>query len=332
MLGLVLAFLILPGTAPALYDDPVADRLVRTVMEATYTLRLDDARAAAKELETRYPDHPAGFVLMAETYWWEAQEDPGNSRIESDYYRIQGLAQQKAESAVKNAKYYRPELLASLAAAHSSYSRFQVTQKEAYLSALRAGLRAHRYAEQAFILDMKYFDVYVGLGAFNYFAGTLPSMIKPFAWLFGAHGDKDLGIEQLRTAMEKAPHSRTEARIVYYSALLSNKEYSRAFPVLEQLMMDYPDNYIFYAWVTEWFREQRQNLEGAEYFERVYQSQVGRSPMMARQALLQKANLQLAHARKADALQTVQRIRSIPEADPLVSRKVQALEKAASTR
>jgi hypothetical protein len=332
MLGLILAFLILPGPAPALFDDPAAESLVRKALEATYALRLDEARMAAQELETRYPDHPAGFVLLAETYWWEAQQDPGNSKVESDYYHAQSAAQQKAETAVKKAKYYQPELLANLATAHRSYARFQVTQKESYFSALRAGLRAHRYADQAFMLDKKYFDVYVSLGAFNYFAGTLPSMIKPFAWLFGAHGDKDLGVEQLMTAMEKAPHSRTEARIVYYSALLSNKEYSKAFPVLEQLMTDYPDNHVFFNWVTEWFREQRQNLEGAEYFERVYQAQLSRSPAMARQALLQKANLQLAHARKADALQTVQRIRAIPEADPLVSRKVLALEKAATTR
>src|SRR5207244_824990 len=105
------------------------------------------------------------------------------------------------------AKYYRPEVLAYLASAHGSYARFQVTQKESYFSALRAGLRAHKYAEQVYGLDKNYYDIYVGLGAFNYFAGTLPSMIKPFAWLFGAHGDKDLGVQQLQTAMQKAHYS-----------------------------------------------------------------------------------------------------------------------------
>src|SRR5215831_13822083 len=330
MLGLILTILFVGN--PALYDDPAADRLIHSAMDATYMLRLNDARAAARELQERFPDHPAGFLIAAETYWWEAQMNPGNKQVESSYYRAQKVAESKAESAIKAAKYDKPELLAYLASAHGSYARFQVTQKDSYFSALRAGLKAHKYAEEVFALDKNYYDIYVGLGAFNYFSGTLPSMIKPFAWLFGAHGNKDLGIEQLMTAMEKAPHSRTEARIVYYSALLSNKEYSKAFPVLEKLMTDYPDNHVFYNWVTEWFREQRQNLEGADYFERVYQAQLSRSPAMARQALLQKANLQLAHARKADALQTVQRIRAIPEADPLVARKVLALEKAATTR
>ena len=313
----------------ALYQDPVADRLIRNAMEATYHLRLNEARTAARELQQRYPDHPAGFLITAETYWWEAQTDPDNQNIENAYYRAQELAENRAEAAVKAGKYSQPEVLAYLASAHGSYARFQVTQKGSFYRALRAGLRAHRYAEQVYALDKTYYDIYVGLGAFNYFAGTLPSVIKPFAWLLGAHGDKDLGVDQLRTAMQRARYSRTEARIVYYTALLSNKEYDPAFPILEQLTTDYPDNFVLYGWVTEWFREQRKNLEGAEYFERVYTRQANRSATMAKHALLEKANLQLAHDRKADAMQTLQRIKTIPGSDPLVSMKLQALEKEA---
>jgi hypothetical protein len=327
MLGLILTILFV--SSPALYDDPSADRLIRYAMDATYALRLNDARAAARELQQRYPDHPAGFLIAAETYWWDAQEDPENKQTESNYYRAQEVAQAKEESAVKAGKYYKPELLAYLASAHGSYARFQVTQKDAYFSALRAGLKAHKYAEEVFALDKNYYDIYVGLGAFNYFSGTLPSMIKPFAWLFGAHGDKDVGIEQLQTAMQKSRYSKTEARIVYYSALLANKEYAAAFPILEKLMADYPDNEVLYIWATEWFREQRKNLEGAEYFEKVFGKEMKRSPGMARYALVEKTNLQLAHARKADALQTIQRIRAIPGADPGLYSKLQALEKAA---
>jgi len=313
----------------ALYDDAVADRLIRTATDSTYHYRLADARAAAHELQQRYPDHPAGFLIMAETYWWEAQADPENPKIENSYYKSQQLAQSKAEAAVKAGKYSRPEVLAYLASAHGSYARFEVTQKSSFYHAMRAGLRAHQFAEQVYALDPNYYDIYVGLGAFNYFAGTLPAVIKPFAWLFGAHGDKNLGVQQLQTAMQKARYSRTEARIVYYTALLSNKEYGAAFPLLERLIADYPDNFVLYTWVTEWFREQRKNLEGADYFEKVYAQHVNRSPLMAKYALLEKANLLLAQKRNSEALQTVQRIKAMPGSDPLLSLKLQALEKDA---
>jgi hypothetical protein len=328
MLSSVLVLLLATGNA--LYDDPVADRLIRTATETTYQLRLNEARAAARELQERYPDHPAGFLIMTETYWWEAQGDPENEKIEEAYYRAQEIAQQKAESAVKAGKYAPAEVTAYLASAHGSYARFEVTQKGSYYHALRAGLRAHKYAEQVYALDKNYYDIYVGLGAFNYFAGTLPSMIKPFAWLFGAHGDKDAGLQQLETAMQKGRYARTEARIVHYSALLSNKEYALSFPILEKLIQDYPDNFVLYVWATEWFREQKKNLEGADYFERVYKKQLDRSEKMAKHALVEKTILLLAHNRKAEAMETIRRLKGMSGSDPLITAKVQALEKQAS--
>src|SRR5262245_27855249 len=148
MWGSALAVLFILGNA--LYEDAVADRLVRTATEATYQLRLDDARTAARQLQEKYPEHPAGFLIMAETYWWQAQGDPHNDKIETAYYRAQSLAQEKAEAAVKAGKYSKPEVLAYLASAHGSYARFEVTQKESFYHALRAGLRAHKYAEQVY--------------------------------------------------------------------------------------------------------------------------------------------------------------------------------------
>jgi hypothetical protein len=330
MRGLIVSILLLSLSAPALYDDSAADALVRFAMESTYALNLNEARAAARELQEKYPDHPAGFLIEAETYWWEAQADPGNTKIENNYYRAQALAQQKAEKALQAARYYKPELLAYLASAYGSYARFQVTQKDGYLSALRAGLKAHDYAMQTYALDKNYYDIYVGLGAFNYFAGTLPGVIKPFARLLGAKGDRNLGVEQFQTAIEKARYSRTEARIVYYSALLSNKEYASAFPILEKLSADYPDNYVLYDWAAVWFREQNKLHDGEEYFERVYEKQIQRSPLMAQYALLEKADLQLDVTRKTGAVaSTLQRIHAIPHSDVLLSKKLVALEKAA---
>src|ERR1041385_2213504 len=48
------------------------------------------------------------------------------------------------------------------------------SQKGAFFSAMRAGLRAHRYAEEVYKMDKNYYDIWVGLGAFNYFKGSLP--------------------------------------------------------------------------------------------------------------------------------------------------------------
>src|ERR1051326_5584057 len=126
------ALLFLLQTSGFLYADSTADTLIRRAMQSSYNLHLADARAAAKGLEERYPDHPAGYTLMAETYWWEAQTDPGNSAIENQYFKTQETAVSKAEAAIAAGKYPKIETTAYLASAWGSYARFQVTQKESY--------------------------------------------------------------------------------------------------------------------------------------------------------------------------------------------------------
>ncbi len=325
MLGLLLTLLLATGSA--LYDDPAADSLIRKAMEATYDMRLDEARAAALALEERYPEHPAGYLIMAETYWWQAQADPESQSVEDAYHRAQQLAQKKAEDALKAGKYSTAEILAYLASAHGSKARFQVTQHGVSLGAARTGKRAYNFAKQVYELDHDYYDMYVGLGAFNFFTGSLPGILKPFAWIFGARGDRDAGEQQLLTAMNKGRYSKVEARIVFFTAMVQDKQFGRALTILEKLMSDYPDNHVFYTWVTDWHRQQKKNLEGAEYFERVYERQIRRSPTLAQYALIEKATLQLAHGRKAEAAQTVARIKAIPAADSLISTKVLILER-----
>lgn len=311
----------------ALYQEPVADKLIRSATESTYQLHLADARTDAHELQLRYPDHPAGFLIEAESYWWEAQEDPGNRKIEDQYYHAHDLAQEKAERAIQAQKYYKPELLAYLASCYGSYARFEVTEKESYLSALRAGLKANDYAQQVYAIDKEYYDIYVGLGAFNYFAGTLPAMIKPFAWIIGVNGDTRLGVSQLNTAMQKARYSRTEARIVYYSALLSGKEYAAAFPILQSLISDYPDNFVLYDWAAEWFREQDKAQDSIDFFQKRYEEQLKRSALMAQYALFEKADGQLRIGQKSEAAQTLQKIRAIGHADALLLKRLESLQK-----
>ena len=75
MLQLIFA-LILAGNG-ALYDDPGADRLIREAMDSTYGLRLEQARNAARGLQTRFPDHPAGYTIMAETFGGKRSRIPG---------------------------------------------------------------------------------------------------------------------------------------------------------------------------------------------------------------------------------------------------------------
>jgi predicted Zn-dependent protease len=114
---------------------------------------------------------------------------------------------------------------------------------------------------------------------------------------------------------------------VYYTAMLEDKQYAEAFRVLADLRKSHRDNFVLYVWATDWFRRQSRNLEGAEYFEKVFNEESKRSPLMAGYALLEKAQLLVAHNRKADAARTLERIKSLQVSDRLLLTKAQALEK-----
>ena len=325
MLSAILAVLLAENF---LYKDPATDELIRAAMHANYELNFDESRELTRRLQTMYPDHPVGYLLEAESYWWEAQADPENKAIENAYYAAQKSAAEKGLDALKQNKYARIETLSYLASSYGSLARFQLTRKNAYYSALRAGMKALRYARQVDQIDPNYYDVYAGLGAYNYFTAVLPTVIKPFAFLIGVRGQKDLGLEQLRIAMDKSRHSRTEAKIVYYAVLLQEKRYPEALRLLEELTAEFPHNFVFYDWISSWFEMQHRSPEGIPYFDSLAGRQLQRYPLQAQHALLKEASFQHSLGRDEDARQTLRRLRSIPGTDRLIQEQVVAVEKA----
>lgn len=310
-----------------LYKEPASDELIRAAMRANYDLKLDESRKLTRTLQNMYPDHPVGYLLEAESYWWEAQADPDNKAIEKAYYTAQKSAVEKGLEALKHDKYARIEVLSYLASSYGSLARFQLTRKSAYYSALRAGMKAIGYARQVYETDPHYYDVYTGLGAYNYFTAVLPAVIKPFAFLIGVRGQKELGFEQLRIAMEKSPHSRVEAKIIYYAVLLEEKRYPEGLRLLEELMAEFPDNFVFYDWISSWFEMQHKFADAIPYFDSLARHQLERSPLQAKHALFNEASVQHMVGRDTDARQTLQRIKSIPGEDRLVQSQMTTLEK-----
>jgi hypothetical protein len=297
-------------------------------MSATYNLDLTEARRAARSLQATHPDHPVGFVLEAETYWWEAQVDPTRDDIEDQFFKIQERAISIGEKALKAKKYPTVEIQAYLASAWGSKARFRLTQDGVRPRTVLDGRTAHNYADEVYQADPKYTDILVGIGAYNYFTGKIPAILRPLAFLLGASGDPVLGLQQLRTAAEKGRYARTEAKIVLFTALMKDGAYADSFKVLQGMMSEYPANHALYAWVTEWYLEQEKKADGIVYFERLHADKLPSSVKLAQYALFQKAILQAESDRNTEALSTLKRVRTLAAPEPALSRTVAAMEKA----
>jgi hypothetical protein len=329
MLKLVLALLLTaPAQNPAfIYQDPTADQTIRKAMQATYSLELVEARRNARALQKSHPDHPVGFVLDAETYWWEAQSDPSRTEIEEEYFKVQDKSVDIGEKALKAKKYPETEIKAYLASAWGSKARFRLTQHGVGWGTVRDGQRAHGYAEEVFKADPNYTDILVGIGAYNYFTGKVPGILKPFMILFGARGNAPLGLQQITTVIEKGRYAQTEARIVLFTALMKDQQYAKSFDLLKGLMNDFPNNYALYPWVTQWYRDQEKFTDGVDYFEKFAVQKQPTSIKLAQYALYEKAVLQSEARKKPEARTTLTRLKALGAVDPALTRTIAAFEK-----
>jgi hypothetical protein len=327
MLRLSLALVLLTQTTTSyIYQDPAADQAIRHAMNATYNLELVEARKTARSLQRIFPDHPVGFLLDAETYWWEAQVDPTRKDIEEEFFRVQEKTVELGEKALKARKYPEVEIRAYLASAWGSKARFKLTQNGVGWGTVRDGMRAHGYAEDVYKAAPDYTDILVGIGAYNYFTGKVPKVLVPFMILFRAHGNATLGLQQIRTVIEKGRYAQTEARIVLFTALMKDGQYDKSFDVVKGLMADYPGNHALYSWVTEWHQDQEKYAAGIDFFEKLAAQKQPTSVKLAQYALYEKAVLQNLQGRPADSRATLARLKGLAVPEPALDRTIRSFE------
>jgi hypothetical protein len=268
-LGLVvLAFLTScsAGLAQISFEiTPEIDELLRTGLSSLYNFDLTEANKRSDELIRRFPQHPVGYVYKAEVIWWKALQDRSNVALheEFDRYTTQAISSGEALLKKNSQDFY---VLLYLAATYGNKTRFQGGIRRAYFSAMQSGLRGHSYIKQAASLRPGNMDCLIGTGSYNYFAGALPAVVKPFAWMFGARGDKNEGIRQLQLASEKGEFGQTEAKTVLLLAYRNEERFDDYQKLLAQLINQYPSNPVFYMWMASYFISQKKANEGIQFF------------------------------------------------------------------
>lgn len=243
---------IFSQTQVRFYNDPKADAIIRQGLHLSYNLEYSLSEKDWDDLIYLYPEHPAGYVYKAALVWWLAVEDRQNKQLQEQFATLTKKAIDKGMAWLQKSPQDK-FALAYVASAYGNATRFDVTVTRSYFSALRNGKKGHKYIELAHAVDPNFYDDYIGLGSYNYFTGALPGVIKPFAWLLGARGDKDQGIHQLQLASEKGEYGQTEARIVLLSVYFSEKRWDEYERLLNTLLEEYPLNHVFYMWASNYY-------------------------------------------------------------------------------
>lgn len=183
-------------------------------INGVYSLDFDLANENIEKVFALYPDHPFAHFGNAMIAWsryeyeYELSDDAQRKRFEKILDdSIAGIKRWIKQNPDDPNGYMGIGALYGLRAMFSMRTRSWVT---AYFS----GRRAISNLEKSMKLDPTYYDAYFGLGIYNYFAGTLPNVIKVLAKIVAIKGDVGEGVRQLNIAREKATFTSDSAKLI----------------------------------------------------------------------------------------------------------------------
>lgn len=215
-------------------------------INGVYNLDFDTANANIQEVFKKYPDHPFGHFGNAMVAW---------ARYEYEF-ELSDTAQQKKfekilDDSIDGTKRWMkthpndPNAYMGMGALEGLRAMFSMRTRS-WVTAYFAGRKAISNLEKSMQLDPTYYDANFGLGIYNYFAGTLPSVIKILARIVAIKGNVAEGIKQLNIAREKATYTSDSAKLILIE--VQNNRLSpfyapdKSLEYINQLHAKFPEN------------------------------------------------------------------------------------------
>lgn len=212
-------------------------------MELVYDMKYKEANAIFDEIIRREPKNGYGYFLKSVSYFWLFQDNTQDENIVEKYKEISFKAVDVAEEMLdKNENDI--DAMFYLGGTYGNLGRYYAIDRS-WLKAYWYGKKGKNYLKDVVEKDSKYYDAYLGLGIYHYYADVLPKVIKIFSFILGIEGDKELGLKELQFTISKSKNTKTEAMIFLGTIYINHeKDYEKALPLFKELFDKYPDNTI----------------------------------------------------------------------------------------
>ncbi|HUL43216.1 MAG TPA: hypothetical protein VLY03_02550 [Bacteroidota bacterium] len=248
---LLFVFLIVCSTGHAQWlGDSVSESHLQKGIGLVYDLSFDSAQAEFRAVERAHPDHPAGYFFLAMVDWWKIVTDIGNTSHDEHFIgeldHVIDLCDKRLDANGNDttALFFKGGSL--------GFEGRLFVNREDWLKAANAGREALPIVQKAAKLAPENTDILLGTGIYNYYAAVVPEQypfVKPLT-LFFPKGNRVRGLDQLRTAAEKARYAGTEAKYVLLVSLVNFEHaYGDALILALQLHAQYPNNALFHRYV-----------------------------------------------------------------------------------
>lgn len=246
-------------TSPSSSDRPLLE-IARGGMNLLMNGDPDAAIQRFDEVRRKDPDSPLGYLFEADAYWWKIYLTTGNlvdpdvfdvvskdtSPYDHTFESFARTAVDKAEVRVRARQNLARNLLEE-GMTYGLWARFYGL-RDNDLPTARAGKRMRTLLLQALKLDPSLKDADLGLGIYNYFVDTLPTIVKMLKFLIGLPGgNRELGIQQMEIAAREGDLSRGEAKFYLakdYSRR-SEQQYVKSIELFQELSVEYPQNLLW---------------------------------------------------------------------------------------
>ena len=253
-----------PASVPA--NPAEFDRIRQEGNDALYNMDYTTARERYTQMTRLAPDHPAGYVYLANNLWLELlnqsrrlttstytggsfyeqdkdedKVDPKRDREFSDLInQALKVTQSRLRSNPKDA-----EALYYQASAYGLRAGYDTTVKRSFVRAMGDANDSIAIQKKVLKADPDYVDAYMSIGLYEYVIDSLPFFWRSMARIAGLKGSKKKGIEHLELVTQKGKYAADDARVLLIGIYTKERQPERALEIISQLAAKYPRNYLF---------------------------------------------------------------------------------------
>jgi len=216
-------------------------------VKAIYALDFNEAERNINAILEKNPGYPLALFGKTMIEW---------SRFEYEYEKSNKVQAEVFEKSINasidgikkwmKANEEDAQTYLSLGGLYGIKARFELANKN-YVKAYFSGKKGLKFMNKAAKLDPKMYDAYLGEAIYQYYAGTLPAVVKVLAKLV-ASGDADKGIEYLNLIKEKGRFSADTAALLLVEISIESEKYHNpelADKYIHEILIKYPQNPLY---------------------------------------------------------------------------------------
>ncbi|MGB2769132.1 MAG: tetratricopeptide repeat protein [Candidatus Zixiibacteriota bacterium] len=237
-------------------DSPEVDSIILRGVELVHADSALEAVGEFKKLIGSFPDDPIGYFYVSASLQ-VLMDDFRNYTYAEEFDRYMDMAIKKAEKKKEQGNLTAQDYLYFGGAVGFRGIHKALTGN--WMGAFVDGLKGKGYLEKALELDPELYDVYYGLGSYHFWK-SLKSKI--FWWLPFVADNRQKGIDMIKLSIEKGKFSAEDAKLALVRIWVENKEYDKAFAMIDELRKKYPHK-PFILWLLAQAQQENQMYDEA---------------------------------------------------------------------